>query len=346
MARENRRLAAIVAADVAGYSRLVGQDEEGTLRALRAHRREFIDALIEEHNGRIANTAGDSLLLEFPSAVEALRCAVELQEGMNRRNSDIEPDRRIRFRIGINIGDVIAEGDDLLGDGVNVAARLENIADPGGIFVSRGVREQVEGRVDQVFDDLGHRKLKNISHTVHVFRAHLADTPLHEYGGGAFTRSTVAKTVAARGRCMCGAVQFEMDQPPFDTITCHCRMCQRFNNAPFSVWAVFPKEAVRFTQGKPKEYISSAIGVRGFCEKCGTPMTMTYYAPDRPGILAFLTPCLDNPEDFPPTRHAGVESQMPWLDLNDSLPRSRSWEGQDLRDRWAAVGLPDPEDWK
>ena len=346
MARENRRLAAIVAADVAGYSRLVGQDEEGTLRALRAHRREFIDALIEEHNGRIANTAGDSLLLEFPSAVEALRCAVELQEGMNRRNSDIETDRRISFRIGINIGDVIAESDDLLGGGVNVAARLENIADPGGIFVSSGVREQVEGRVDQVFDDLGYRKLKNISHPVHVFRVHLADTSPHDYGGGAFTRPNVAKTVAARGGCMCGAVQFEMDQPPFDTITCHCRMCQRFNSAPFSVWTVFPEEAVRFTRGKPTEYLSSAIGVRGFCDKCGASLTMTYHAPDRPGILAFLTPCLDNPEDFPPTRHAGVEGQMPWLDLNDSLPRSRSWEGQDLRDRWAAVGLPDPEDWK
>ena len=125
MQRENRRLAAIVAADIAGYSRLIGQDEEGTLRAFREHRAELIDPLIEQHVGRIANTAGDSLLLEFPSAVDAVRCSIAVQEGMAQRNSDIEADRQIVLRIGINVGDVVAQGDDLLGDGVNVAARLD-----------------------------------------------------------------------------------------------------------------------------------------------------------------------------------------------------------------------------
>ena len=123
--RENRRLAAIVAADIAGYSRLIGQDEEGTLRAFREHRAELIDPLIEQHVGRIANTAGDSLLLEFPSAVDAVRCSIAVQEGLAERNSDIEADRQIVLRIGINVGDVVAQGDDLLGDGVNVAARLD-----------------------------------------------------------------------------------------------------------------------------------------------------------------------------------------------------------------------------
>ena len=123
MQRENRRLAAIVAADVAGYSRLIGQDEEGTVRDLRAHRRELIDQLIDEHGGRIANTAGDSLLLEFPSVVDAVRCALAVQRGMTDRNCDIDQDQQILFRIGIHVGDVIVEGGDLLGDGVNVAAR-------------------------------------------------------------------------------------------------------------------------------------------------------------------------------------------------------------------------------
>lgn len=134
--REKRRLAAIVAADVVGYSRLIGQDEEGTLRTLRAHRTELIDPLIEEHCGRIANTAGDSLLLDFPSAVDAVRCSIAIQEGMADRNNGVDADKQIRFHIGINVGDVIADGDDLLGDGVNIAARLEGICEPGGILLS------------------------------------------------------------------------------------------------------------------------------------------------------------------------------------------------------------------
>ncbi len=161
MQRENRRLAAIVAADIAGYARLIGQDEEGTLRALRAHRQELIDRLIDEHGGRIANTAGDSLLLEFPSTVDAMRSALAVQEGMAERNRDVEADHQIRFRIGINVGDVIAEGDDLLGDEVNVAARLQEIAEPGGICISRRAHEDVQDRLDTVFDDLGEQSFKS-----------------------------------------------------------------------------------------------------------------------------------------------------------------------------------------
>jgi adenylate cyclase len=168
--RENRRLAAIVAADIAGYSRLIGLDEEGTLRALRAHRAELIDPLIEEHGGRIANTAGDSILLEFPSAVDAVRCAIAVQAGIAARNSDIETGRQICFRIGINVGDVVAEGDDLLGDGVNVAARLETLASPGGICLSEDVWRQARGKVEADVVDLGNQKLKNIADPVHVYR--------------------------------------------------------------------------------------------------------------------------------------------------------------------------------
>ena len=155
MQRQNRRLAAIVAADIAGYSRLIGQDEEGTLRALREQRAELIDPLIEQHGGRIANTAGDSLLLEFPSAVDAVRCSIAVQEGMAERNSDTEADRHIVLRIGINVGDVVAQGDDLLGDGVNVAARLEGLCEAGGLALSDDAHRQVRDRLEVQWLDGG-----------------------------------------------------------------------------------------------------------------------------------------------------------------------------------------------
>jgi len=168
--RTQRRLAAIVAADVAGYSRLVGDDEEGTLSALRAHRNELFDPLLEEHGGRVANTAGDSLLLEFSSAVDAVRCAVAVQEGMTARNESIDSEKQIWFRIGINVGDVVAEAEDLLGDGVNVAARLEGLAEPGGICISRMVRDSVRDRMNLELLDMDEIEVKNIARPVRVFR--------------------------------------------------------------------------------------------------------------------------------------------------------------------------------
>ena len=170
MTGERRRLAAIVAADVAGYSRLMGADEEGTIAALRAHRAEVIEPRLAEYHGRIANTAGDSFLIEFPSAVDALRCAIEIQDGIAERNAGIPEDRRLVLRIGINVGDVVTQGDDLLGDGVNVAARLEGLAEAGGICISRTARDQVRDRLDIALDDLGEVEVKNIARPVRVFR--------------------------------------------------------------------------------------------------------------------------------------------------------------------------------
>lgn len=170
MARENRRLAAIVAADVVGYSRLIGADEEGTLQALRAHRTELIDPKLADHAGRVANTAGDSLLLEFQSAVDAVRWAVAIQEAMIERNAEIAPDKKIRFRVGINVGDVIAEGDDLLGDGVNIAARLEGICPPEGIMLSDDAHRQIRNRLDIAFVMDGVKGLKNIAEPITVWR--------------------------------------------------------------------------------------------------------------------------------------------------------------------------------
>jgi adenylate cyclase len=165
-----RRLAAILAADVAGYSRLMGADEEGTLERLKALRRELIEAKIAEHRGRIVKTTGDGMLLEFASVVDAVRCAVEVQQAMVGREIDVAAEQRIRFRIGINLGDVIVDGDDIHGDGVNVAARLEGLAEPGTVCVSAAAWEQVRGKVTFVAEDLGEQRLKNIEQPQRVFR--------------------------------------------------------------------------------------------------------------------------------------------------------------------------------
>src|SRR5580700_2766628 len=153
--RAERRLAAVLAADVAGYSRLMGADEEGTLAALKAIRRELGDPKIKEHRGRIVKTTGDGLLVEFASVVDAMRCAVEVQGAMAERNADVAPDQRIEFRIGIHQGDIIIDEGDIFGDGVNIAARLEGLAEPGGICASGVVRDEVRDKLDLAFDDLG-----------------------------------------------------------------------------------------------------------------------------------------------------------------------------------------------
>jgi adenylate cyclase len=165
-----RRLAAILAADVAGYSRLMGADEEGTLERLKALRRELLDPKIAEHKGRIVKTTGDGLLVEFASVVDAVRCAVAVQQAMPGQNTGVAADSRIELRIGINLGDVIVEGDDLYGDGVNIAARIEALADAGGVFVSNTVHDHVRDRLPFVFEDLGEQQVKNIARPVRVYR--------------------------------------------------------------------------------------------------------------------------------------------------------------------------------
>jgi adenylate cyclase len=165
-----RRLAAVLAADVAGYSRLVGADEEGTLSRLKALRAKVIDPKIAEHRGRIVKTTGDGLLVEFASVVDTLRCAVEIQATVAESNAPLPADKRIQFRIGINVGDIVVEEDDIFGDGVNVAARLEGMAEPGGICVSERVQEDAAGRLDLAFDDMGEQTLKNIARRVRVYR--------------------------------------------------------------------------------------------------------------------------------------------------------------------------------
>jgi len=165
-----RRLAAILLSDIVGYSRLMGLDEEGTIARQKKHREEIIDAKISGHGGRIVKTTGDGLLVEFPSVVDAVKCAVEVQKEMSERDADVPEDRRIQYRIGINLGDIVIDGDDILGDGVNIAARLEGLAAPGGICISGTVHDQLAGKLDITFEDSGEQTVKNVPRAVRVWR--------------------------------------------------------------------------------------------------------------------------------------------------------------------------------
>jgi adenylate cyclase len=178
-ARVERRLAAIFAADVAGYSRLMGADEEGTLAALKAYRRELIDPKIAEHCGRIVKTTGDGALVEFASAIDSVRCAMEIQRAMAERNSAVPEDRRIEFRIGINVGDIIIDEGDIYGDGVNIAARIETLASPGAICISDNAYQQIKGKLVLEVSDMGEQRLKNIAQPVRVYGVSLDGAATH-----------------------------------------------------------------------------------------------------------------------------------------------------------------------
>ena len=347
MARENkgRRLAAILSADVVGYSRLMGMDESGTLGALRAHRAELIDPMIAAHNGRIVKLMGDGLLVEFASAIEAVECAVAIQQGMAARNATVPDARRVVFRIGINLGDVIVEGDDIHGDGVNVAARLQELAEPGGVFVSGTIAEQVEGKVEQSFVDLGNQHIKNINRLVRVYSVRVSDVspgseqhPLLDMGGD--------KKAPVTGGCLCGEIRYRVTEPPLDTNFCHCRMCQKFTGAPVTVGSTYSHNAVQFTKGEPRYFKSSPFAERGFCATCGSSLT---YRPVAPPVspawadwILIYTGSLDKPAPNAPTWHLGVESQMPWLDIQHARKRVRCQDSPDLVEAWAAFHLPVP----
>jgi adenylate cyclase len=193
-ARVDRRLAAIFAGDIAGYSRLMGVDEEGTLSQLKAHRKELVDPKITEHRGRIVKTTGDGMLVEFVSVVDAVRCAVEIQRGMAERNANVSAATCIQFRIGINVGDIISDNNDIFGDGVNVAARLEALAEPGDILVSRNVFDQVRDKLSFGFDDMGEQTVKNIARPIGVHRVSLIEnaTPIMVNGAAVAAKTEVS----------------------------------------------------------------------------------------------------------------------------------------------------------
>jgi adenylate cyclase len=189
-----RKLAAILCADVYGYSRLMGEDEEATLRTLTSHRK-LIDSQIEQHHGRFVNSAGDSVLAEFASVVEAVNCAVDIQTGLQAENTSLAPEHRMEFRIGVNLGDVMVEGEQIYGDGVNIAARLESLAEPGGICISNTVQDQVSSKIALNYADLGEQTVKNIAKPVRVFRVLLNGTQAAVRGTKRNPRKYVRRSV-------------------------------------------------------------------------------------------------------------------------------------------------------
>jgi class 3 adenylate cyclase len=338
----DRRLAAILSADVVGYSRLMGMDEAGTLEALRAHRAELIDPAIAEHGGRIVKLMGDGLLVEFASAINAVECAAAIQQGMALRNAKVPDDRLIAFRIGINLGEVIIEGDDIHGGGVNVAARLQEVAGPGGIYLSGPVFEQVDDKIELNFDDMGNQQLKNIAKPIRVFRVRLPDIS-STAGQRPFFNMSSKPAKSISGGCSCGAIRYEISEPMIDAGICHCRMCQRFTGSAFTVFASFPMKSVQFTKGEPRYFNSSPLADRGFCADCGSSLTYKPKIEAWSDWIIITLGCLDHPENIVPAWHGGIESQMPWLNIHDDLPRVRSQDQPDIVEAWAGFGLPVPE---
>ena len=285
---------------------------------------------------------GDGMLVEFASTIDAVECAVAIQHGMAVRNVRVPEDRLIAFRIGINLGDVIIEGDDIYGDGVNVAARLQEVAEVGGIYISGTVFEQADGKVDLNFVDMGNQQFKNIAKPVRVYRVSLPDISSTAEQRPFFDMSSQEKGPITGG-CLCGAVRYEISEPAIDAGYCHCRMCQRFSGSPVSAFAAFPRGAVRFTQGEPKYYDSSLLAERGFCANCGSSLTYRPLIPQWSELMIVELGSMDHPENFTPTWHGGIESQLPWLNIHDNLPRVRSQDSPDMVEAWESVGLPVPD---
>ncbi len=235
--RVERRLAAIFATDVAGYSRLMGKDEEGTHAALKACRRELIDPKIAEHHGRIVKTTGDGALVEFASAVDATRCAMEIQRAMAERNASIPEDHRIELRIGINVGDIIIDKGDIYGDGVNIAARLETLASPGAICLSDNVHQQIKGKLPFNVSDMGDYQLKNIAQPVRVYRVKLDGAaagldPNTSLGRRKATR-TVRPIAALRPlEADDAGIFFGRDGPIVEALDCATRLAGRSSATP------------------------------------------------------------------------------------------------------------------
>jgi adenylate cyclase len=326
-----RRLSAILAADVVNYSKLMSENEADTLAALKAHRSGVFDPNVSQYGGRIVKLMGDGALVEFPSVVDAVQCALAIQKAITETG-----DQRILLRIGVNLGDIIIEGDDIYGNGVNVAVRLQQMADPGGICISGTVFEQIDGKVDYKFADLGSHQIKNISKPIRVygnFSRIPSTSPIAKRRP--FFDTADDKSTLITGGCLCGDVRYEISKPAIDIGYCHCRMCQRFSGAPVIFGATYPIEAVQFTQGEPTYYKSSLIAERGFCKRCGSSLTYKPLARRWTDWILIMGGTLDRPENFTPVWHLGVESQMPWLVIEDDLPRVRCDESPSLVEAWA-----------
>lgn len=337
-----RKLAAILAADVVGFAGLVARDEEAALSRLERLMRDVIGMQVEAHRGRVFKSLGDGVLAEFSSTIEAVKCAMGIHKGIAieaRRSGDGEP---MILRIGVSVGDVVMQGGDLLGEGVNIAARLQAMADPGGIAVSGEVMSQVRGKVDLALVDCGYSKLKQTDELLHVYKSGHADRQAR--GLFDFDADTPSQDLI-EGGCLCGAVRFQIDMPAISTGYCHCRICQKFTGSAMSAWTAFPASAVRFTAKEPRYFQSSPIAERGFCAECGSGLTYRLMKPKPAAYLIVFTPSLENPQQFAPVVHSGIESKLPWIEIADDLPRTTCAESRVLQEAWEAVGISDPAEW-
>lgn len=338
-----RRLAAILVVDVVGFSRLMGENETATLRAMDEHRFSVINPTIGQFHGRIVKLMGDGILVEFVSVVEAVECAIAIQRGMISRNEGIEENQQIRFRIGINSGDILIDGDDILGDGVNIAARLQEHAEPNGVCLSSTVFNQIDGKIDQAFSDAGAHQLKNIASAIRIFKCVPGSTakPV-QVAFRPFVDLPVVEKPQAIGGCLCGRVRYEVTSKALGSMLCHCRMCQKFSGAPILEGTTFPKDTFRFTKGKPKIYKSSKIAERGFCGDCGGPLFYRGTVKHWTDWIVITTGSLDDPWRYPPTYHLGIESSLPWLNVVDDLPRTDCKDSPSLVEAYRSVGQEVP----
>ncbi|CUH49252.1 GFA family protein [Ruegeria atlantica] len=337
-----RKLAAILATDVVGFAGLVSRDESGTLAELVRLEREIIRMQVEANRGRVFKSTGDGFLAEFSSVIEAVNCAIGIQKASALEARQSNMDNALILRIGVSLGDVVVHGADILGDGVNIAARLEAMAEPGGIAVSGEVMAQINGKVDIPLADCGHKKLKSTDTSVHVY---MTQSKRGEEGGFLdFEKDELAKTMV-KGGCICGAVRYEVNAPAISTGYCHCSCCRKFSGSAVNAWTAFPVSAVRFLDEEPVYFATTPIAKRGFCAKCGASLTDQLVQPRETAYLVMHTSSLDNPENFAPSVHSGIESKMPWFDILDDLPRTRSADSKVLLEAWSSVGLPDPETW-
>lgn len=329
-----RQLASILYADVAGYSRLTGLDEEQTHQKLNAALN-LLSKKIANHGGQKVHEAGDAILGEFMSVTEAVEAAFDFQREMKTQNAGIEPSHRLEFRIGINLGEVIHDRGDIYGDGVNLAARVQELAEPGGLCVTGIVYELLPDKPDHGSDDLGYRRFKNIAQSVKVYSMRPDENP-SSATRGIFFEHLEDPRPRVTGGCLCGEVRFEIRGKDIGSSFCHCRMCQRFAGAPVSAGTGFLLDDFRVTQGEPKSYRSSVIAERVFCPNCGSSLWMRFFEWK---WIFVKTANLDHPEKFAPTTHFGVESQVPWHDVYDELPRLRCEESRELSALWESAGV-------
>ncbi len=338
-----RRLAAILIADVVGYSRLMGEDQVGTLQAMQGHDFAVINPTIGQYEGRIIKRLGDGVLVEFQSVVNAVRCALAIQRGVMSRNEQVPDAQKVRFRIGVNLGDILVQDGDVFGDGVNLAARLEAIAKPDGVCVSNSVFAHIESEIDEPFSDGGAHQFKNIKMPVRVYHHIPTSSPAATTAAfRPFVDIPVEGEPLVAGGCLCGDIRYEANEKPLGSMICHCRICQRFSGAPILAGTTFKTSAVRFTKGAQRYFQSTKIAKRGFCGNCGTALTYNGLIGLWTEWIMVWTASLDEPHKFPPTYHLGIESTVPWLHIHDDLPRTACKDSPSLVEAYAQAGQEIP----